>query len=129
MGRKGILGILGILLVAACGAPQEVSNLMTLERGQLVVSVVQEECLNGKSNQLSIFSSAQTIPDQYLVVMYPAATQEAANALVARHEAVLLFAPAAPIDVFAVHMKYPQARALAAESGVCEVFEDYFVLK
>lgn len=126
MGRKGILAL---LLVAACGAPREVSNLMTLERGELVVSPAQEACLNGESNRLSILSSAQAIPDQYLVVMYPAATRETADALAARHRGEVLFAPPAPINVFAVRMPYPYARELAAEPGVCEVFQDYFVLR
>jgi hypothetical protein len=125
----GRMGIAGMLLVAACGAPEEVSNLMTLQRGELVVSVVQEDCLKGNANRLSILTSAQTIPDQYLVVMYPPVTREVANALAAQHGGEVLFAPAAPIDVFAVHMKYEQARALAAEPGVCEVFEDFYVLR
>jgi hypothetical protein len=121
--------ILAILLAAACGGPREVSNLETLQRGELVVSVAQEACLKGKANRFSVLSSAMAIRDQYLVVMYPAVTQDAARGLLALHQGELLFAPAAPVNVFAVHMNEPQARALAAESGVCEVFQDYFILE
>jgi hypothetical protein len=125
MGRSGVLGI---LLVAACGGAREVSNLDELRSGELVVSGAQEDCLNGKSNQFSVFSSARAIKDQYLAVMYPGVAAETALGLVAKHQGTVLFVPPAPVNAFAVHMEEAQARALATEPGVCVVFQDYFYI-
>ncbi|MGZ6126143.1 MAG: hypothetical protein ACXWLR_14340 [Myxococcales bacterium] len=117
------------MLVVACSGAQEVTNLEFLERGDFLVSVVQQTCANGKSNLFSVLSSARTIPDQYVVVMYPAVTQAAAHDLVARHEGELLFTPPGQVDAFGARMSDAQARALALESGVCEVFQDFFVVQ
>ena len=121
--------VLGVLLVVSCGGARKVTNLDELRSGELVISGAQQACLNGDANQFSVFSSARAIPDQYLAVMVPGITPEAAAGLVARHQGTALFIPAAPVDAFAMQMSEAQARALAAEPGVCVVFQDYFVLE
>ena len=126
MGRSGVLGI---LLVVACGGAKEVSNLDELRSGELILSGAQAECLQGKSNQFSVFSSARAIKDQYLAVMYPGVAADTALGLVTKHQGTVLFVPPAPVNAFAVHMEEADARALATEPGVCVVFQDYFFIQ
>lgn len=126
MGRTWVLCM---SLAAACGSVEEISNVQALERGDLVVSLAQDQCLNGRSNQFSVLSTSMVIPGQYVVVMYPDTTQETARDLAARYQGTLLFAPAGPVDAFGVRMDEPHARSLAGEAGVCVVYQDYFVLR
>ena len=120
---------LGLLFAVSCGGARQVTNLDELRSGELVISGAQQACLNGDANQFSVFSSARAIPGQYLAVMVPGITPEAAGGLVAKYQGTALFIPAAPVNAFAMQMSEAQARALAAEPGVCVVFQDYFVLE
>lgn len=121
--------LFGILLAAACGSVQEISNLQALERGDLEVSLAQAQCLNGTANRFSVLSSSRVIPGQYVVVMYPDTTQQQAQDLSARYQGVLLYAPTGPVGAFAVRMDEPHARELADETGVCQVYQDFFVVR
>jgi hypothetical protein len=120
--------VFGILLAAGCGATY-VSNLQALQSGDLAIGEAQQQCLNGAANRFSVLTTWKAIPDQYVVVMYPDTTQETARDLAARYQGTVLYAPAGAVDAFGVRMDEPHARQLATAAGVCEVYQDFYVLR
>jgi len=121
--------IILLLIAAGCGSVEQISNVQALERGDLMISIAQEQCINGSSNRFTILSTSKAIAGQYVVVMYPDVTAGEAEDLVARHQGVLVYAPPGQVGAFGTRMEEPQARALAAEPGVCEVYQDFFVVR